>query len=502
MKRGLQFLALVSLGFLAGCKVGPNYQPPRADVPAHWASPLAGGETNQPAAEAEWWKSFRDAELDSLIARSVTSNLDLRMAAARVREARAARGVVAADLWPSLNASGSYANERVSKNSPQLKSLPLPPSFPFVNNVYQAGFDAAWELDVFGGTRRAVEAANADIASAEYGRRNVLLSLLSEVARNYMQARGFQRRLGIVRLNIQAQRHGLALTQDRLRAGLGRQLDVDQATALLANTEAQVPVLETGFNASAYHLGILLGQPPGAVLEELSKEAPIPASPPEVPVGLPSDLLLRRPDIRQAERALAAATARIGVAVADLFPKFSLTGNVGAQSVSPGTWFTAASTFWSVGPTVQWRIFDAGRIRSNIRVQNARQEQALAQYEQTVLVSFEDVENALTSYAKEQIHRQSLMTAVQANQHALEISRQYYRSGLADFLNVLESERSLYQTQDALVQSELAVSLDVVAVHKALAGGWKRGQTKRRKGLLHSPGNEHKFGCGLSPSFW
>lgn len=487
MKPGFTVSAWVCLGLLAGCKVGPDYHPPQAAVPAQWASPLAGGETHHPAAEAEWWKTFRDPELDSLIARSVRSNLDLRFAAARVREARATRGVVAADLWPSANASASYANQRTSQNNPLVEGFPLPPNFPFVQNVYQAGFDAAWELDVFGGTRRAVEAANADIAGAEFGRGNVVLSLLSEVARNYMQARGFQRRLGIARLNIQAQRDVLALTQDRLGAGLGSQLDVDQAAALLANTEAEVPVLETGFKAAAYHIGVLLGQPPGAVLEELSKEAPIPASPPEVPVGLPSDLLLRRPDIRQAERALAAATARIGVAVADLFPKFSLTGNVGFQSVTPGTWFNAASSFWSVGPTVQWRIFAAGRIRANIRVQNARQEQALAQYEQTVLVSFEDVENALTSYAKEQIRRQSLMTAVQADQQALEISRQYYRSGLANFLNVLDSERSLYQTQDALVQSELAVSLDVVALHKALAGGWEEEANEMAKGAPPLP---------------
>jgi len=487
VKQGFQSFAFICLVALAGCKVGPDYHPPRAAVPAQWASALAGGETNQPAAEAEWWKNFRDAELDSLIARSVRSNLDLRVVAARVREARAARGVVAADLWPSLNASASYANQRVSKNSPQLSSLPLPPNFPFVNNVYQAGFDAAWELDVFGGTRRAVEAANADIASAEYGRRNVLLSLLSEVARNYVQTRGFQRRLAIADLNIRAQRDVLALTRDRFRVGLSSQLDIDQAAALLATTEAQVPVLESGFKASAYHLGVLLGQPPGAVLEELSKEAPIPASPPEVPVGLPSDLLRRRPDIRQAERALAAGTARIGVAVADLFPKFSLTGNIGAQSVSAATWFTGASSFWSVGPTVQWRIFAAGRIRSNIRVQNARQEQALANYEQTVLVSFEDVENALTSYAKEQIRRQSLMAAVQSNQQALEISRQSYGSGLADFINVLDSERSLYQTQDALVQSDLAVSLDVVALYKALAGGWEDGGKEAAKGAPPLP---------------
>ena len=482
MKHGFPTFVVVCLAVLAGCKVGPNYQPPHAAVPTRWTSPLAGGETNQPVSDVEWWKGFRDRELDSLIARSVTSNLDLRTAAARVREARAQKGVVAAGLWPSLNASASYANQRVSQNGPVLEPLPLPPNFPFVQDVYQAGFDASWELDVFGGTRRAVEAANADIATAEFGLRNVLVSLVSEVARNYMQARGFQRRLDITRLNIEAQRGVLSLTQDRFRAGLGSQLEVNQATALVANTESQVPVFETGFKASAYRLGVLLGQPPGAVVEELSTEAPIPASPPEVPVGLPSELMLRRPDIRQAERSLAAATARIGVATAELFPKFSLTGNVGAQSVSPSTWFNAASTFWSVGPTVQWRIFEAGRIRSNIRVQNAREEQALSQYEQTVLVSFEEVENGLTSYAKEQTRRGSLATAAQANQQALEISRRYYRSGLTDFLNVLEAERSLFETQDALVQSELAVALDVVALYKALGGGWENESTQVANG--------------------
>ena len=349
----------------------------------------------------------------------------------------------------------------------------FPAPDPTGGNVYQAGFDAAWELDVFGGTRRAVEAAKSDIAGAEYGRRAVLVSLLGEVARYYVEARGFQQRLVIARQNIQAQQAILSLTRSRYKGGLTSELDVQQASALLSTTKAQVPAFESSFAEAAHRLAVLLGQPPGALLAELSREAPIPKAPPPVPVGLPSELLRRRPDIQQAERQLAGANARIGMAVADLYPKFSLTGDVGLQSVSASDWFSPGSRFCSVGPTVQWRIFDAGRIRANIRVQNAREEQALAHYEQTVLASFEDVENALTAYAKEQIRRQSLAEAVQANQQGLQLAGELYRSGVEDFLHVLDSQRSLYESQDALVESERTVALDLIKLYKALGGGWE-----------------------------
>ncbi len=462
-------MSALCLTLLAGCTVGPDYHAPKANAPAQWTSPLAGGATNTPLADATWWKNFHDPELDLLIARAIHSNLNLRSATARVREARAARGVVAADYWPTVNASGSYQRERISANGfPE-----FPPGIPLEANVYQAGFDANWELDVFGGTRRAVQAADAEIAAAEFGRGDVLVSLLGEVARNYVEARGFQRQLVIVRQNILAQQDELALTRDRFKTGLSSDLDVQQAAALLSTTEADVPTLETGFRQATYRLDVLIGQPPGALLDELSNAQPIPVPPAEVPVGLPADLLRRRPDVRRAERQLAAANARIGVAVADYFPKFSLTGDIGLQSVSASDWFTGGSRFWSIGPTAQWRIFDAGRIRSNVRVQNARQEQALAGYEQTVLTAFQDVENALTAYAKEQIRRQSLTEAVTADQNALEIANQLYKNGLADFLRVLESERSLYQAQDALVQSDRTVSVNLVALYKSLGGGWE-----------------------------
>jgi NodT family efflux transporter outer membrane factor (OMF) lipoprotein len=464
-----------ALAFLLfqGCAVGPNYQPPKTTAPAQWSAPQAGGETNLEPSLASWWKSFNDPQLDSLVERAVRTNQDLRIAEARVREARAFYRIASSQLWPTVDAGGSYARENQSKNQPVLGSLPMPSGIPFENNVYQAGFDASWEIDVFGGNRRSVEAGKAELAAAEFGRRNVLVTLLGEVARNYVELRGTQRRLEIATNNLKTQEEALALAENRFKNGLTSDLDVQQAATLLANTRAAIPMLESGIQAYIHRLGVLLGQPPEALLAELSAPAPIPSAPPLVPAGLPSDLLRRRPDIQLAERQLAASTARIGVATADLFPKFSLTGIAGYESTSASDWFSGGSKFWSLGPTVQWRIFDAGRIRANIRVQNARQEQALAAYEKTVLLSFEDVENSLVAYAKEQIRRRSLDDAVTSSQDSLHLANQLYANGLASFINVLDAERSLYQAEDALVQSDKAVTQNLISLYKALGGGWE-----------------------------
>ncbi len=458
---------------VAGCAVGPNYHQPQTSTPTHWSEPMAGGETNVPAAVTAWWKTFHDPELDSLINRAVKSNLDLRIARARVLESRAQYGIASANLWPTLDGSSSYTRARESEHQPVLGSIPLPPGVPFENNVYQAGFDASWEIDVFGGKRRGVEAAGAQVAASEYGRRDTLITLLGDVARNYVELRGYQGRLAIAQENITVQERALAITRDRFAKGLATDLDVQQASTVLANTRAEVPTLESSVEASMHRLEVLMGQQPGALRAELVEASPIPAQPPLVPVGLPSELLLRRPDVRRAERQLAAATANIGVAKADLFPKFFLTGAAGFQSVSASDWFTGDSKFWQFGPTVQWRIFDAGRIRANIKVQNARQEQALAAYEQTVLTAFEEVENNLVFYAKEQVRRRSLEEAVASSQKSLELADKLYANGLTDFLHVLDAERSLYQAQDALVQSDRAVSADLIALYKSLGGGWE-----------------------------
>ena len=473
-KRRATVMAAICLVVAAGCEVGPNYHPPQTSAPTQWTAPLAGGETNGPAELAAWWKNFGDTNLDSLITRAIESNLTLRVAEARVREARAQKGVVSGSLWPAVDGSAGYSRNRYGANEfPPLSSFGIPLGY----NLYNADFDAAWELDIFGGTRRAVEAANARIGAAEYGRRDALVSLLAEVARDYIAARAYQQRLGIARDNIKVEQDSLDLATNRYENGLGSDLDVQQSKALLDTTEAQVPFLQIGFDESVHSLAVLLGQPPGALMDEMSAKKRIPLTPPLVPVGLPSDLLQRRPDVQGAERQLAAATAEIGVAKADLFPKFSLTGLAGVQSVSAGNWFDYASRYWSAGPTMQWELFEAGRVRANIRVQNARQEQALDAYQQTVLVALEDVENALTAYAREQVRRESLSKSVQASRQAVELSRDRYRSGLVDFERVLDSERDLYSAQDVLVESDEAVSLNLVQLYKALGGGWEDATT-------------------------
>jgi outer membrane protein, multidrug efflux system len=468
-------ITAMCLALLTGCAIGPNYRQPNVSTPPSWTSPLADGETNSPAHMVAWWKNFSDTNLDQLMAAAVQSNLTLRVAEAHVLEARASEGVVAGGLWPSVGSSVAYSRNRWGKNS----FPPLPPSTVLDYNLYNAGFDAAWELDIFGGTRRAVEAANAEIGAAEYNQRDVMVSLLAEVARNYITARGYQQRLTITRNNILVQQEILDLTSNRFQNGLSSDLDVQQATAVLTSTEAQVPTLETGFRRMAYDLAVLLGQPPGALLEEISTQKPIPLTPPMVPVGLPSDLLQRRPDVQRAERELAASTARIGVAKADYFPKFSLTGFAALESISASDWFDYDSRAWSAGPTVQWELFEAGRIRANVRVQNARQEQSLDAYQQTVLVALKETESALTAYAREEVRRKLLSQSVEANQQALELSTQLYKSGLSDFIRVLDSERSLYAAQDALVQSDQTVSLNLVQLYKALGGGWEAAEPNR-----------------------
>jgi NodT family efflux transporter outer membrane factor (OMF) lipoprotein len=451
---------------LAGCAVGPNYRPPDAAAPATWSAAQSGGTTNTVAQVAEWWKSFRDPQLDSLIARAVQANHDLRIAEARLREARALRSGAVWDFGPTVNAGAGYTKQEQARNAQTFPS-------PRHTELYDAHFDASWELDVFGGKRRALESATAQLEAVREDQRDVLVSVLAEVARNYVEARGLQQRLVITRKNLQAQAQAVEITRSRFNAGLTSELDVKQAEALVAATQSQLPTMETALQQAIHRLGVLLGQAPGALLAELSSDASIPATPPNVPVGLPSDLLQRRPDVRRAERQLAAATADIGIETAELFPKFALLGAGGFQSLSAGDWFSAGSRYWAAGPTVRWRLLDFGRIRARIKAADARQEQALAAYERTVLRSFEDVENALVAYANEQVRLGSLNESVAANRRALELANELYATGLGDFLRVLDGQRSLYQAEDQLVDSQRAVTQNLVALYKALGGGWE-----------------------------
>lgn len=474
------YLAAVSLSAvvaagLPGCKVGPTYAPPRPEAPeafTHTGPEGFGGSSTIDATrapDADWWKLLGDPVLDDLVGRAAAGNHDVRLAASRIREARAQRGVVVPQSLPQIDATGAASRSRQSKNTQQGAFVGGGEAM----NLFQAGFDATWEIDVFGRVSREVEAADADIASAEENRRDVLVTLVSEVARNYVELRGFQQRLAIARKNIEVQRSTLDLTRNRFDAGLSSDLDVAQAESSLASVQALVPSLDSAVQASIHRIGVLLGRRPTDLLAELTPEAAIPSAPATIPVGLPSDLLRRRPDIRRAEREIAAATARIGVATADLYPRFSLTGSFGFAAGKVPSLPDASSRFWSIGPAVRWPILDWGRIRSNIAVQDARTEQSLVRYEQTMLRSFEEVENALVNYTREQSRRQSLMAALEADRRAFDVANRQYTSGVVDFQRVLDSQRGLFAGEDALSESEKQMATNLVAVYKALGGGWE-----------------------------
>jgi NodT family efflux transporter outer membrane factor (OMF) lipoprotein len=509
---------LFLLAPIAACTVGPNYRPPENRLPDRWSGSEGGTATTRPAEVAEWWTLLGDPTLNSLIARAVRSNLDLRIAEARVREARAERAMAASDLWPQVEAVGAHSYQGRSLNrrpgkpgdsaGDQLRDAvmneaanvvfddSLDPSGsatdvmgavlsdtlnrgntgnarPRAQNLFEIGFDASWEIDVFGGVRRNVEAAEAEAAAVQEGYRDVLVTLLFEVARNYVEARGYQQRIGIAHQNLEVQQETFRLTRSQCDGGIGNELDVAQAQAQLSSTRSQVSLLETSFRHAVHRLSLLIAELPDATLAELSKEAPIPAALPEIPLGLPSDLLRRRPDIRRRERQLAATTARIGVATADLFPKFSLNGSFGSQTYDVRRLLDGRSLAWSVGPGVSWPILDGGRIRANIEARNAIQQEALAQYDLAVLKAVKEVEDALIACQNERVRYRDLADAVTANLRAVSLASARYQEGLSDFLAVVDSERALYTAQEQLVQSRTNTTLQMIAVFKALGGGWE-----------------------------
>jgi NodT family efflux transporter outer membrane factor (OMF) lipoprotein len=452
---------------LAGCAaVGPDYTRVKPDAPDEWHAELQGGLTAgslEPETLAHWWSTLNDAELDSLVARAVNGNLDLKNARARVREARALRGISKAGLFPTLDAAASASKQRSSENSGTGTE----------SKLYTADFDAGWELDIFGGVRRSVEAAQANLEATQEDLYDVLVSLLAEVALNYVEVRTFQARLAVTEANIKTQQETYDLNRSRYQAGIIDELPVQQSLRILETSRSQIPALKTGLEAAKNRLAVLLGEQPGKLHRELAAKRPIPELPKTVVIGIPAETLRHRPDIRRAERNLAAQTARIGVATADLYPKFRLFGTIGLESLSSGDFLEWASRTWSIGPGVSWNIFHGGAIRQNIEVQTARQEQALIQYEAAVLRAQEEVENVLVAYAKEQIRRESLAKAATAAQRAAIVAQDQYQAGLVDFNNVLDAQRSLLILQDQLDQSNGAVTSNLIRLYKALGGGWK-----------------------------
>lgn len=452
---------------LAACNVGPDYEKPEVQAPEAWTDASGDKVSSQRPDLARWWSAFGDPMLDSLVKRAVEANLDLQLAFQRVQEARAQAGHSRGAFYPTLEQGSSYTRQRFSENGP------FPVQGSPQRNLWSSGLDMAWEIDLFGGTRRAVEAADAEVEASLEDRRAVLVSLLAEVAGSYVDLRGSQRLAAILTENVASAKATLELTKTRLQGGLGTELDVRRAEAQLANAEALLPDAQRSIRTAIHRLGVLLARDPGALAGELEKPGPIPVAPERILVGLPSDLVMRRPDLRRSERKLAAATARIGVATADLYPKFSLTGAFGLESVDASDFAKAASKAWSVGPSVRWPIFQGGRIQANIDVQDARARQAFVAYRQSVLSAFEEVENALVGYLREWDQRRSLEAASSSSRKSVELANDLYRRGLTGFLDVLEAERVLYDAERRRVESESAVAFRVVTLYKALGGGWE-----------------------------
>lgn len=476
---------------LAGCAVGPDYQSPQAQTPASWRD-LPSQAASKPQASAinpDWWKSFNDPQLNSLIDRAIAGNLSLQQAVLRIAGAREQLSQARGGLFPSINGSASAQKQQLGakgmlesngvysqldQNAPELRSsldsLTQPVS------LYQGSFDASWELDLWGKVRRQVEAADAQQQESIESRNDALVSLEAEVARAYLQLRGAQSITRTLQTQIEVAQQTLELTQSQQRNGLAPQLDVENARAQLSSLRAQLPQYQAQTRQAMNGLAVLLGKPPGALDNELMTEKALPALPAAVPVGIPSTLARRRPDIRQAEANLHAATANIGVSVAQLFPSLSLTGQIGVRNTDADYLDNWSSHFYSYGPSLSIPIFQGGRLVSSVKLSRAQQANSALNYRQTVLTALQDVENALVSYRTDQERVTQMDETVSALQSSFDLASDSYRKGLSTFLDVLDAQRQLAQAKQQAEQARVQSSLDLVALYKALGGGWENYQ--------------------------
>jgi NodT family efflux transporter outer membrane factor (OMF) lipoprotein len=458
---------------MSACTVGPAFQRPDTPGPAGWASEGAGFETGAPI-DLEWWEAFGDPQLSSLVERAAGHNHDVRVARAGLLEARAVRQAAVGALLPALGAAGSYRRSELSERAPLTGGLVESGLADREIDTWDGSFDARWEIDVFGGRRRGVEQGDALARGAADGLGTVLLSVAAEVARAYIELRGLQRQTEVVERNLALQEQTLVLTENRRRVGLSPEIDVARARTQVESTRALLPGLHGAARSTIYRLSVLVGEPPATLVQELAPHAPIPAGRTLVPIGLPTDLVERRPDVRRAEQNLAAAVAGVGVAEAELYPKFFVTGLAGFQSVSADDFFSAGARTWSVGPMIRWRLFEGGRLRAEIHAAEAREQQALARFEQAVLLALEDVERAMTTLEAEKQEYDSWHEAAREARRSASLARILYEEGLRDFLTVLDAERRLAEVDRELTRSEAELGTRLVALYKALGGGWEQ----------------------------
>jgi multidrug efflux system outer membrane protein len=453
------------LAVLAGCAVGPDYHRPQTPVDSHFANAGEPGFVEGAALE-RYWMSFGDPLLDSLVDEAVAHNNDLRVAAANLRAARAARRLAGFDLFPTATFGGGYTHTLYAQ-----QQLPFAAQRDREFDTANVGFDALWELDLFGRVRRNVEAARADAGAAMATLQDARVSIIAEVSRDYFVLRGLQDQLTLTERNAENQLNTLKLTRVRLEAGRGNELDSARAEAQWRTTLASIPTLQASIATTMYRLSVLTGRQPVALSEWLAPQ-PLPDLPALNAIGTPEQLLRRRPDIRVAEQRLAGATARVGVAVGDLFPKVTLTGNFGYLGPSFGDIGQGEARFFSVGPGISWAAFDLGRVRARVGSAKAQTEAALASYEGAVLNALEDTEGALINYGRSQSHREALAAAAAGSDKAADLARKRFEGGLTDFLEVLDSERTALSAELLFSQSRTDAATSLIAVYKALGAGW------------------------------
>ena len=481
-KKYVTSCAVLLAMLLGGCSqlpsVGPDYAVPALPMPSGWQAQAevqvqvqAPKSTPEPTPDlARWWRQLDDSTLDRLVTDALASSLDVRLAQSRLRQARAARGQSVSGYFPTLTASTAS-----NRNSPA-KVI----SAVTGRTIYDAGFDASWEVDLFGGTRRAVEAATADQAATEAALENARVSLVAEVAQNYVEVRSYQQRLSIARDNLASQSETLQITDWRYQAGLASSSDVEQARSNREQTRAGMPDLEIGLSAAENRLAVLLGRHPGALHAELLNAQPLPVVKATIGAGIPADVLRQRPDLMAAERTLAAETARVGQKLAARYPSLSLGGSFGWQAYSFAALGGSDTLLRAVSGALAATLFDGGKLRSAVEIQNAVQEQALISYEASVLGALEEVENGLTAYAAARERVEARRAAAGAARNAAALTRDLYQSGLADFQKVLETERTRLTTEDNLATAEATVLTSLIKLYKALGGGWEQPVTAQQ----------------------
>ncbi|MFK3723427.1 efflux transporter outer membrane subunit [Pseudomonas monteilii] len=464
---------LLAALLLAGCTLGPDFQRPDAQAPANWQPVQGQGAASQPEAqplETRWWDTFHDDRLSALIERVVQQNLDLKMASARLLQSRALRSSVASDEVPAVGVQAGYDRAR---NSAEGLNDPSGRSGKSAYNLWQGDLVAGWELDLWGRVRRQVEAADASVAVAENDRRGVLLALLAETAGDYIQLRATQHTLRVTQENLDVARHSLKLSRSRQAEGVATRLDVAQASAQVASIEARLPSLEARRDDLINALSLLAAEPPRSLQATLLAEADLPAPRQTFAIGLPSELAARRPDIRQAEARLHAATANIGVAQADFYPSIRLSGSVGLQAMQLsdlGVWDARRFAF---GPQLSLPIFEGGRLKGNLQLREAQQQEAALNYRKVVLGAWHEIDDVLRLYNASQLRRDHLAEAVKENRIALETAQRQYMEGAVDFVNVLTVQGALLASEEQWIDSSADVSQALVGLYKALGGGWQ-----------------------------